>query len=45
MAKASEVSPTLDSNISHEDSDDDCDDNMSSLNRKGQIVFHALSKN
>ena len=40
-----EVSPTLDPNISHDDSDDDFDDSISSLNKKGQIVFHALSKN
>ena len=45
MANASEVSPTLDPNISHADSDDDFDDSMSSLNKKGQILFHALRKN
>ena len=45
MAKASEVSPTLDPNISHDDSDDDFDGSISSLKEKGQIVFHALRKN
>ena len=45
MAKASEVFPTLDPNISHDDCDDDFDDSVSSLKEKGQIVFNALRKN
>ncbi|KAE8808549.1 hypothetical protein D1007_14936 [Hordeum vulgare] len=53
MAKASKVSPTLNSNISHDDDvddngDEDNDkesDNIASLKIKGEIIFKSLYKN
>ncbi|KAE8786615.1 hypothetical protein D1007_39524 [Hordeum vulgare] len=53
MAKASKVSPTLNSNISHDDDvddngDEDNDkesDNIASLKIKGEMIFKSLYKN
>ena len=53
MAKASKVSSTLKPNISHDDDVDDNedeiideeDDNIASLNIKGEMIFKALHKN
>ncbi|KAE8778367.1 hypothetical protein D1007_48747 [Hordeum vulgare] len=55
MAKASKVSPALNSNVSHaddvddnEDEDEDNDeesDNIASLKIKGEMIFKALHKN
>ncbi|KAE8778167.1 hypothetical protein D1007_48977 [Hordeum vulgare] len=50
MAKASKVSPTLNSNISHVDDNGDEDndketDNIASLKIKGEMIFKSLYKN
>ena len=50
MAKASKVSPTLKSDISHDGDDvdnvnDEEDDNIASLKIKGEMIFKSLHKN
>ena len=45
MAKASEVSSTLDPDASHNDDNDEENDNFASTHEKGKIVLQALSKN
>ena len=49
MARASKVTPSLETNIycdnEDDDSDEDNDDDIASLNKKGEMVFHALRKN
>ncbi|KAE8818707.1 hypothetical protein D1007_03525 [Hordeum vulgare] len=49
MAKASKVSPTLNTNISQDDDvdgdNDEESDNIASLKLKGEIIFKALHKN
>ena len=49
MAKASKVTPSLETNIycdnEDDDSDEDNDDDIASLNKKGEMVFHVLRKN
>jgi hypothetical protein len=42
MARDSKVTPTLEPNISCDDEEED--DDVASLKRKGEIVFHAIGK-
>ena len=45
MAKASEVSSTLNPDVSHNGDNDEENDNFASTHEKGKIVLQALSKN
>jgi hypothetical protein len=46
MARASKVSPSLESYLSCDDEDDDMEElDVASLNEMSELVFHALRKN